>query len=159
ELRQAKLLRILGQGLESEGDLVGAFKAYREFGSLPLFRGEGIPSVEDPGQKIPSNVWLRGRVMNMLAKATAEQRRPLEAKSGEEWKAVETKDDLEAVRSFVGMFDVPFQVGRAARLKLAELVMERKDRPAYLEAELSLEQLLAPGLREDPQVGGRALDA
>jgi outer membrane protein assembly factor BamB len=158
EHREAKLLRILGQGLESEGDLVGAFKAYREFGSLPLHRSEGVPSLEDPAQKIPSNVWLRGRVMNMLAKAAPEQRRPLEAKIAEEWKAVEAKNDLEAVRSFVGMFDVPFRIGREARLKLADLVIEKRDQPAYLEAELDLRQLLTPSLK-DGQVRGRALDA
>jgi outer membrane protein assembly factor BamB/tetratricopeptide (TPR) repeat protein len=159
EHRHARFLRILGQGLESEGDLVEAFQAYRKFGSLPLFRTEGIPSTEDPGQKIPSNVWLRGRVMTMLAKATPEQRRPLEAKIAEEWKAVEARNDIEAIRSFVGMFDVPFAVGREARLRLADLIIERKDQPAYLEAELNLQQLRVPGLREDPKVGGQALDA
>ncbi len=159
ERRQAKFLRILGQGLESQGELVEAFQAYRKFGSLPLFRTEGIPSTEDPAQKIPSNVWLRGRVMSMLAKATPEQRRPLEAKIAEEWKAVDAKNDIEAIRSFVGMFDVPFAVGREARLRLADLIIERRDQSAYLEAELSLQQLRVPGLREDPNVGGRALDA
>lgn len=159
EQRQARFLRILGQGLESEGDLVGAFQSYREFGSLPLFRSEGVPSVDDPAQKVPAHAWLRGRVMNMLTRATPDQRRPLETKIGEEWRAVEAKNDVEAIRSFVGMFDVPFQVGRAARLKLADTIVERRDAASYLEAEMSLQQLRAPGLKEDPKVGGLALDA
>ncbi|MCI0462193.1 MAG: hypothetical protein L0Z62_35015 [Gemmataceae bacterium] len=159
EERQARFLRILGQGLESERDLVGAFAAYREFGSLPLFREKGVPSIEDPAQKVPAHAWLRGRVMSMLSRATKEERLPLEAKIGEEWRVVEAKNDIEAIRSFVGMFDVPFQVGREARLKLAESIIERKDLPAYLEAELSLLQLRVSGLREDAKFGGRALEA
>jgi hypothetical protein len=160
EFRQAKFLRIVGQGKEAEGDLVAAFKAYREFGSLPLYRTEGVPALEDPAQKVPSNVWLRGRVTAMLKGAkTVEQRQMLEAKIAEEWKAVQARGDLEGVRSFVGMFDVPFQVGKEARLELAEHILAGKGGGAQLEAELALLQLRVPGLREDPLVGGRALDA
>ncbi|HYT94524.1 MAG TPA: hypothetical protein VEL76_37765, partial [Gemmataceae bacterium] len=159
EQRQARFLQILGEGLESEGNLVEAFSAYRKFGALPLFREQGIPSTDDPAQKIPSTVWLRGRVMTMLAKVPPEQRAPLENKIGEEWKAVEAKGDLEAIRSFVGMFDTPFQVGREARLRLADTIIEKKNAASYLEAELNLLQLRVPGLKEDPKVGGRALEA
>jgi hypothetical protein len=36
------------------------------------------------------------------------------------------------------MFDVPFPVGREARIRLAENIIERNDRAAFLEAELNL---------------------
>lgn len=57
------------------------------------------------------------------------------------------------------MFDVPFRVGREARLRLAEEIMERNDRSAFLEAELYLKQLLGGAYRQDPEAGGRALAA
>ena len=103
---------------------------YREFGSLPIHREQGGIAVarRSAATRCPSNVWLRGRVSAMFAKATPEQRAPLEAKIAEEWKAVEAKKDLDAIRSFVGMFDVPFAVGREARIRLAETIMERNDR-------------------------------
>ena len=54
---------------ESQGNLVAAFAAYRQFGSLPLFQQEGVPSLEDPLYKIPTTVWLRGRIGSMFAQA------------------------------------------------------------------------------------------
>jgi outer membrane protein assembly factor BamB len=157
--RQAKFLRILGQGRESQGNLVEAFGAYREFGSLPIFKQEGIPSLEDPTQKIPANAWLRGRVMAMLATATPAQLKPLEEKIDQEWKVVEAKGDVDAIRSFVGIFDVPFPVGRESRLRLADALIEKGERASFLEAELNLQQLRASKYRDVPEVGGRALEA
>src|SRR5204863_8414121 len=69
EQRTAQYLRILGQGREAQGNLVEAFKAYREFGSLPSFTKDGVPSIENPAEKIPTNVWLRARVSSLLASA------------------------------------------------------------------------------------------
>jgi outer membrane protein assembly factor BamB len=158
QMRQAKYFRIVGQGREAQGNLVEAFQMYKDFGALPIHSQQGgIASLDDPTHKVPTHVWLRGRVSGMIAKATPEQRAPLEAKITQEWKEVLAKKDLGAIRSFVGMFDVPFEVGREARLYLAETIMERNEKPAYLEAELNLQQLLAPGFRTDPGVGGRAL--
>lgn len=160
QTRLAKYFRIVGQGREAQGRLVEAFQNYREFGALPIHGVQGgIASLDDPTHKIPTSVWLRGRVSAMIGKATPDQREPLEKKIAEEWKTVEAKKDIEAIRSFVGMFDVPFEVGREARLQLAENIMERNDKAAYLEAELSLQQLLGDLYRGDPKVGGKALAA
>src|SRR5207247_1164469 len=52
----------------------------------------------------------------------------------------------------------PFTVGRKARLQLADAIIEKNDREGFLEAELNLEQLRVGALREDAEVGGRALD-
>ena len=156
--RQARYFRIVGQGREAQGNLVQAFQMYREFGSLPIHREQGgIASMDDPSHKVPTNVWLRGRVSAMIAKATPEQRAPLEEKINEEWKTVQAKKDIDAIRSFVGMFDVPFNVGRQARLQLAELIIENNDRPNFLEAELNLLQLRGAEFKDDPNTGGRAL--
>jgi outer membrane protein assembly factor BamB len=158
QVRQAKLFRIVGQGREAQGNLVEAFKMYKDFGALPIHnQAGGIAALDDPTHKVPTNVWLRGRVAAMIARATPEQRAPLETKIREEWKDVLAKKDLDAIRSFVGMFDVPFAVGREARLHFADTIIARNDKPAFLEAEMNLEQLLTPGFRVDPAIGGRAL--
>jgi outer membrane protein assembly factor BamB len=158
QAREAKFLRLLGQGREQQGDLVEAFLAYRAFGDLPVNKEEGIAASDDPTHKIPTNVWLRGRIAAMMATARPEQRKPLEDKIAEEWRAVLLKNDIEAIRSFVGMFDVPFKVGREARLQLAEAILTRNDRSAFLEAELSLEQLRGAGVDSDARLAARALE-
>lgn len=157
--RTARFLRIVAEGREGQGNLVEAFQLYREFGDLPINREQGVAALDDPTHKVPTPVWLRGRISTMMARATPQQREPLEAKIAEEWKNVQGRNDVDAVRTFVGMFDVPFRVGREARLKLAESIMTRNDKAAYLEAELNLGQLRVGDYRNDPQVGGRALAA
>jgi outer membrane protein assembly factor BamB/tetratricopeptide (TPR) repeat protein len=157
--RETRYLRILAQGREAQGDLVQAFVAYKEFGASPLFKEEGIPSIEDPLSKVPVHLWLRGRIGAMFDKANAQQRVALEAKIAEEWAAVKTRDDVDAIRQFTGMFDVPFAVGREARLELANAVIAKKEKAAFLEAELNLQQLRVPQFRSDPAIGGKALEA
>src|SRR5262249_36414972 len=80
-----------------------------------------------------------------------------EAKIAAEWKVVKAKNDVEEVRKFVAMFDVPFAVGREARLQLADAIMGQNQSNAYLEAELNLQQLRVGEYRRDPKIGGRAL--
>jgi outer membrane protein assembly factor BamB/tetratricopeptide (TPR) repeat protein len=158
QARLAKYHRIVGQGREAEGNLVEAFFNYKEFGALPIHRvNGGIILPEDPNHKIPTDVWLRARVSTMMEKATAQQRDPLEKKIAEEWSLVEAKKDPDAIRSFIGMFDVPFRVGREARLRLAEAIMEKGDKSGFLEAELNLQLMRGRGYRNDPESGGRAL--
>lgn len=156
--RKSTFHRLMGEGREKQGNLVEAFQHYKEFGALPLHRTQGgISAPEDSTVKVPVGVWLRGRIGGMLAKATPQQREPLEVKIADEWKAVEAKKDVEQYRSFVGMFDVPFRVGREARIRLAESLMDGSDRTAFLEAELYLHQVLGSEFRAEPASGGRAL--
>src|SRR5262249_14425593 len=115
QLRKAKFFRLVGQGREAQGDLVEAFQMYKQFGALQLHREGGISSPEEPDQKIPVNVWLRGRIAGMFARANPAQRVPLEAKIAEEWQAALAKKNPDIIRSFVDMFDTPFKVGREAR--------------------------------------------
>jgi outer membrane protein assembly factor BamB len=156
--RQAKYFRIIGNGRESQGNLVEAFQMYKEFGSLPIHRElGGVASLDDPSDKVPVDVWLRGRISAMFAKASPSQRAPLEAKIAEEWRAVEAKKDIDAIRAFVGMFDVQFAVGREARLRLADTILERNDSSNYLEAELNLYQLRGEEFGRQAASGGTAL--
>jgi len=157
--REARYWRIVGQGREGQGNLVEAFLAYKEYGASPLFKEDGIPSVEDPLYKVPVHLWLRGRISAMFGKATPAQGTALEHKIAEEWLAVKKRNDLEAIRQFTAMFDVPFAVGREARLELANAIIADKATECFLEAELNLQQLRVPAFRKDAQVGGKALEA
>jgi outer membrane protein assembly factor BamB len=157
--REARYWRIVGQGREEQGKLVEAFLAFKDYGASPLFKDEGIPSMEDPLYKVPVNLWLRGRISAMFARATTEQRTALDKKIGEEWQAVKEKNDLAAIRQFTGMFDVPVAVGREARLELANVIIANKAKESFLEAELNLQQLFVPAYRKDVQVGAKALEA
>ncbi|MBI3823680.1 MAG: PQQ-binding-like beta-propeller repeat protein [Planctomycetes bacterium] len=157
--RKAKFFRLVGQGREAQGNLVEAFQMYKEFGSLPIHKDQGIASPEDPNHKIPVNVWLRGRISGMLSGAKPHQKEPLEATIAAEWKEVEAQKNPDAIRSFVGMFDIPVRVGREARVRLAEAIMERNERVNFLEAEMLLNQVMGSEYRAEPQTGGRALAA
>jgi outer membrane protein assembly factor BamB len=157
--RETAYWRIVAKGREDQGDLVSAFLAYKEFGASPLFKEDGIPSLEDPLYKVPTHLWLRGRIGAMFEKANPAQRAGLEKKIAEEWQAVTQRNELAAIRQFIGMFDVPFAVGREARLKLAEVIIEEGAKEDYLQAEMNLEQLRVPAFREEATVGGRALEA
>ncbi len=158
EARKSKFYRLNGQGREAQGNLVEAFKMYKAFGDLDINK-QGIANIDDPTHKVPTSVWLRGRISAMMARASPEQRAPLESQIAQEWRAVQAKNDVDAIRNFVGMFDVPFAVGREARMQLAETLMAKEQTQAFLEAELSLQQLRIGELRHDAKVGGRALAA
>lgn len=158
QLRQAKYYRIVGHGREAQGNLVEAFQMYKEFGSLPIHREiGGVAALDDPSHKVPVDVWLRGRVSSMFAAATPQERAPLEAKIEQEWKVVEAKKDIDATRAFVGMFDVAFNVGRRARIHLAETILDHNDQASFLEAEMNLHQLRGGDLGRQASAGGRAL--
>jgi outer membrane protein assembly factor BamB len=155
--RMARFLFQVGRGREGQGRLVEAYDAYVRFAGLPLNKDK-INDLEDSYHKARPDVWVRGRVAAMLAGATPKQRAPLEAKIAKEWQAIQSKNDLDAIRRFVSTFDVAFAVGRQARLALADAVMEKNDKSAFLEAELTLLQLRAASLADDPVTRARALE-
>jgi outer membrane protein assembly factor BamB len=157
--RLARFLRLFGEGREAQGNLVEAYRSYREFGSLPINKEKGVANPDDPAHKIPSDIWVKGRIAAMMAKSAPDKRQPLEDEIAKEWKAVQRKNDADAVRSFVELFDVPFRVGREARLQLAENIIAEGGKERFLEAELFLQQLRLPQWRSDPAMGGRALEA
>jgi outer membrane protein assembly factor BamB len=157
--RTAKYHYVVAVGREAQGDLVSAFLAYREFGASPLYRDDGVPSVDDPLYKVPTHLWLRGRIGAMFEKGTAAQKKALEDKIAEEWLSVKNKGEIDGIRQFTAMFDVPFAVGREARLEMANVIMQKPLIDAYLEAEMNLQQLRVPMFKDDPVIGGKALEA
>jgi outer membrane protein assembly factor BamB len=157
--REAKYQYIVATGREAQRDLVAAFDAYRAFAASPLYT-DGVPSIEDPQYKVPTQLWLRGRINSMFEKAQPQEKVALEKKIATEWVSVKEKGDLPAIRQFTAMFDIPFQVGREARLELANVVMRIGQKENFLEAELNLEQLRVPSLlKEDSPTVGKALEA
>src|SRR5262249_30663828 len=148
--RQARFLYLVGRGREQLGELVDAYKAYDEFASLPMNQ-KSVNDIDDPNLKVLPSVWVRGRIAAMMTNAEAEKRQPLEELIAKEWKGIQSKNDVDAIRKFVSRFDVPFQVGREARLKLADLLMEKNDKSSFNEIEMLLLQLRVNSLADDPQ--------
>ena len=104
--RMAKYYRIVGEGNETQGKLVEAFQILSRV-RLPAHHPRGRAVAGRSDAKVPINVWLRGRISTMMLNAPDEKRKPLETQIAEEWKLVKAKKDLDAMRTFVDMFDVP----------------------------------------------------
>jgi outer membrane protein assembly factor BamB len=155
--RRSNFLYLTAKGREAQGRLLDAFRAYQEFGALAGGGKELISVPDDLTVKARPDVWAQGRIAAMMAKATPEQRRPLEDKIAADWKTVEASGDLTAVRRFVDLFGSLFQSGREARLVLAERLMKDKAKDSFLDAELQLQQLRQ--LKDDPKTAARAVEA
>jgi outer membrane protein assembly factor BamB/tetratricopeptide (TPR) repeat protein len=149
--RMAGYLCLLGDGREKQGRLLEAFQAYEEFGGLggnrDLISVPGLPALHTR-----PDVWAQGRISAMVAKATPEMRKPLEEKIASEWQNIRKNSDTEKLRQFVRVFGSLFAVGREARLRLAERLI---DENAFLEAEMNLLQLRH---QDDRTLAARAVD-
>jgi len=149
--RKAGYLCILGDGREKQGRLLEAFQAYEEFGRLggnrELISVPGLPALHTR-----PDVWAQGRISAMVARAAPEKRKPLEDKIASEWKAIENSSDTEKLRQFVRVFGSLFAIGKEARLRLAERLI---DENAFIEAEMNLLQLRQ---QDDATLAARAID-
>jgi outer membrane protein assembly factor BamB len=117
--RQSAYLTILGKGRENQGKLVEAFDAYMEFGQLNGAK-EMVPSVDEPGTLARPDVWARGRILAMIAKAKPEEKKPLEERVAKQWQEVKATDNVDKIKAFVQVFGSMFSAGLEARLTLAE---------------------------------------
>ncbi|HJT75662.1 MAG TPA: PQQ-binding-like beta-propeller repeat protein, partial [Gemmataceae bacterium] len=154
--RQADYLCLVAQGREGQGRLNEAFQCYMEFGALSDGK-ELLSVVGDRAVKAPADVWARGRINAMMARATPGQREPLEKLLARKWDELKGTGDVEALRKFAAMFGSQFAVGREARLYLAEKLMEEPGTGELLEAERQL--LLLRGQHADRQIAARAVEA
>jgi outer membrane protein assembly factor BamB len=150
--RQAGFLCLLARGREQQGRLVEAFQAYLDFGSLAEAR-ERVSVINEPTVLVQPDVWAQGRISELVAKATPEQRLPLEKEISKRWSAVRSSKRIDDLRHFVGAFGSLFAVGREARLYLAERLIKEH---LLLEAELHLLQLRSQ--QEDPIMAARAVE-
>ncbi len=151
--RQSGYLTLLARGREQQGRLTEAFRAYLEFDDVTGDK-ELVTVLGDPSVKAQPRVWAQGRIAALVARATPEQRKPLEAEIERRWRDVQKAKDIEPLRRFVGAFGSLFAVGREARFRLSERLIEEN---ALLEAELHLLQLR--GQADDRVMAGRAVEA
>jgi outer membrane protein assembly factor BamB len=149
--RQAGFLCLLAKGREQQGRVLEAFQAYLDFGALAETK-ELVSVLGEPSVKARPDVWAQGRIAALVARSTAEQRKPLEAEIARRWETVRDGKDTGALRRFVAAFGSLFAVGREARLQLADRLTKEG---GLLEAELNLLQLRQD---ENPQVAARAVD-
>jgi outer membrane protein assembly factor BamB len=153
--RQSNYLSLVAKGREEQGRLLDAFQAYVEFGALA--GNKDLVSIpDDRNVRASPEVWARGRIEAMVAKAAPEQRKPLEDKIAQQLVEVKKTGDVEALRRFVGMFGLLFSVGKEARLELANRLIGETAPEALLEAEKHLKLLCLPG--EEPALAARAYD-
>src|SRR5262249_51775891 len=149
-------LYLLAKGREDQGRLVEAFDFYQRFGAVA--GNKELVSVPDESiLKSPPDVWARGRIAAMVAKATPDARLPLEKQIANSWDEVRKSGDTEKLRQFITMFGNLFRAGREARLELAEKLIEENSKGSMLEAEMNLHLLREQ--KEDSRIAARSLEA
>lgn len=149
--RRGNYLCLVAKGREKQENYLEAFKHYEQFGQMGESAGL-LTVIDEPTVKARADVWAQGRIRAMIAKATPEKRKPLEAEIDRRWQAVKKANDVNELRNFVAVFGSLFTVGKEARLELAERLV---DQNSFLEAELQLQQLRRT---EDPQIAARAVE-
>jgi outer membrane protein assembly factor BamB len=154
--RRANFLFLVAKGREKQGKLVEAFEKYQEFAAA-AGPDELVTVRDEPAVRANADVWARGRIAAMVAAASPEQRRPLEALIAARWERARAAGDLDEVRRFVRMFGALCDAGREARFYLAERLLERGKPGDLLEAERELCGFRTP--QEAPEVAGRAVEA
>jgi outer membrane protein assembly factor BamB/tetratricopeptide (TPR) repeat protein len=150
EKRKANRLCLLAKGLEGEGDLAEAFQTYLAFSEFAGSR-ELVNVLDEPNVWVSPEVWAQGRIASMIGREgyTPEQRRPVEELITAKWNAVRDANDLESLRGFVNKFGSLFAVGREARLRLAERLVDESEAGSLIEAERQLQLLMDQ--QKDPE--------
>jgi outer membrane protein assembly factor BamB len=154
--RRGTFLCLVAKGKEAQGKLVEAFERYRQYGDEAAGQ-ELISVVDEPTVKATPEVWSGGRIAAMVAKATPENRKPLEDLLNKRWADVKKTEDINEIRKYDRVFGTLLGDGKEARLELANRLMEDSSPLAILEAEQHLTMLRARN--EDPSMAGRAVEA
>lgn len=157
--RRANFLCLVGKGREAQNRLVEAFDRYLELASEAR-KDELIQVVDEPSVKAAPDVWAQGRIAAMIAGAAdARQKGQIEQRIAERWDRLQASrtTPLDDLRQFVALFGSLFDVGKSARLALAERLMEDTDINSLLEAEQQL--CLLRSDQEKPEIAARAVEA
>jgi len=163
--RRITYLYLLAKGKEGQRKLTEAFDLYLELNAEAQQRGgahseaqpdELLSLVDERLVKAAPDVLAQGRIAAMVANATEEERKPLEARIDARWKEIQGKTDLPELRKFVTLFGSLFTVGQQARLRLAELLMDDKNGNALIDAERHL--MLLRARTQDPELSARAVE-
>src|SRR5262249_7451235 len=128
---------------------------------LDLYRhdagGQLVTVLDDPLVRARLDVWVRGRVTALFARAAAGEARALHDEGAGEWQRVRSGQGVEGLERFAALFGTLVPEGPEARLLLAERLLEDRDRGRSLEAELTLLQLRRE--TDDPRLAARATEA
>ena len=148
--RKSNFFCLVAKGKETQGKLLDAFENYMAFGTL-VGNKEMVSVIDEPNTNARPDVWARGRIQNMIKKATPEQRKPLEDKVVEEWTKIRDTNDVEKLRGFVKVFGGMFEAGTEARILLADKLSATGNEEDVREAEYML-----LGLRGGDEVASAA---
>jgi outer membrane protein assembly factor BamB len=135
-VRRAEVLLLRAAGGKQLGRATEALTAYIELADLDDAAAPLKPRGE-AGLALPASVWARGRIERLLAQATPEQRKLLDAAMEKRYDAANDARDEAALRRVAALF-AGAAAGRRAALKLAERLIADKH---YLEAEMWLLQV------------------
>ena len=142
--RQMTRLAVTGQGRGAQGRVDEALQIYRQILDTAGPQ-ERLPAPDDPLTTIRADVWVQGRVADLVKGATPEQQKGLQGLIDKDWQAAQSAGGEAALRRFVvlygGVGGPPGARGREARLLLAERWMDENDRRHALDAELNLRLL------------------
>jgi outer membrane protein assembly factor BamB len=141
--RQARYLWLVARGRESQSRFRDALDAYLDFAAL----GQGNLTALPSGQTVLPHLWAQGRILDLLHKATPEQRSTLEQVFQERWQQTEQDGGLVALRQFADYFAPLCAQGRRAKLLLAKRLAEANQ---TTEARLELFQLINNSDAEPP---------
>ncbi|WP_020470292.1 outer membrane protein assembly factor BamB family protein [Zavarzinella formosa] len=153
--RKSNFFCLVAKGKENQGKLLDAFENYMSFGTL-VGNKEMVTVIDEPNTNARPDVWARGRIQNMIKKATPEQRKPLEDKVVEEWNKVRDTNDVEKLRGFVKVFGGMFDAGTEARITLADKLAATSNEEDTREAEY---MLFALRTGEDTASAAKATEA
>jgi outer membrane protein assembly factor BamB/tetratricopeptide (TPR) repeat protein len=139
--RETALLCLLARARERRaGRPVEVLRAY-----LDLARhdagGRLVTSLEDPAVQARLDVWARGRVAGLFARADAAGAKALHEEVVREWRRAKADDDPAALERFAALFGELCAEGREARLLLAERWSDDPYHGRALAAELTLLRL------------------
>jgi hypothetical protein len=141
--KQRKLFRhysLLARLCENQKRLTEALQAYLDLSGLSPSE-ELLPLPDEPAVQVRLDLWVRGRIVELLKKATPEECKQLEAEMERRLKEIRDRKDDDQLRGFLELAGVETAAGREARLMLAERLLGRRAMAHFLQAELHLLQV------------------
>jgi outer membrane protein assembly factor BamB/tetratricopeptide (TPR) repeat protein len=154
--RRVNYLLVVARVHEKRGKVVEALSDYLDIADKAE-RHELFSTLDDPASKATPTAWAHGRIAALIARATPEQRKLLEADIQKRWQAIRKSKDTKAMRQFVEIFGSDSSQGREARFELAELLLAKKGSGWFLDAQQQL--LILRRQTEDRKLAGRAVEA
>lgn len=101
--RRMRYYLLVARLRESQGRMKDALRAYLDLGALGP-GDEMIPLPDEPAVKVRRAIWVRGRIADLLRRASPAQRKELEEEMLRQLKDREGRKDVRSLRGFVMRF-------------------------------------------------------